>query len=555
MRAKRFLLSLLAILANISIYAHDIAVANADGVTIYYKYINNRTELAVTCRGTSYSLYANEYSGNVIIPESVSYNGNTYSVTSIQNGAFEQCTSLTSVNIPESVTIIGESAFENCTSLTSVNIPESITSIAAYAFDECSSLTSITIPNSVTSIDAHAFSGCSGLTSITIPESVTSIEGSAFYGCSGLTSITIPNSITSISIQTFSRCYRLTSVTIPNSVRSIGLYGFEYCTNLTSVTIPSSVTSISNGAFDGCSKLTFVKVGMEKPVQIESSVFSNRTNAILYVPKGSKAAYQRANNWKDFKEIVEYDPIIIIDENSENETANYGVPMDVRVLRTIKGGEWNTICLPFSMTGEEISAALGSVELADFNDYQVSKSGDKTTAILINFTSLSAADGMEANHPYLIRTADNIEEFTVSEVMLTPDEENAQKVYSVTEGEQTVNKGFMKGTYRAQTVVPADNLFISANKFYYSTGKTKIMAYRAYFELADILDRNESASAKISFMFNELSTDRMEGVKVHRPATFSVIFDIQGRKVKDNVKDLQSLPKGVYIFNGKKVVR
>ena len=138
--------------------------------------------------------------------------------------------------------------------------------------------------------------------------------------------------------------------------------------------------------------------------------------------------------------------------------------------------------------------------------------------------------------------------------MLVPDEENAQKVFSVTEDEQTVSKGYMKGVYHAQTVVPADNLFVSANKFYYSTGKTKMMAYRAYFYLADRLDRNESASAKISFMFNESSTDRIEDVEV-RPAASSAIFDIQGRKVADSADGLQGLPKGIYIINGKKVVR
>lgn len=301
-----------------------------------------------------------------------------------------------------------------------------------------------------------------------------------------------------------------------------------------------------------CSNLSFVKVGKKNPVSITSGTFSNRANATLYVPRGSKSAYLAANYWKQFKEIVEYE--IILDENSEDGPMTCGVPLDVRVLRTIKGGEWNTICLPFAMTGEQVSAAFGSVELADFSDYQVGKSGDKTISIMINFTPVSAADGMEANHPYLIRTADDIEEFTVSEVMLVPDEENAQKVFSVTEDGQTVSKGYMKGIYHAQTVVPADNLFVSANKFYYSTGKTKMMAYRAYFYLADRLDRNESASAKISFMFNESSTNRIEDVKV-RPAASSAVFDIQGRKVADSADGLQGLPMGIYIINGKKVVR
>ena len=109
------------------------------------------------------------YQGDVIIPSTVNYNDVTYSVTSIGNSAFERCTGLTSITIPNSVTSIGEAAFEDCTGLTSIEIPNSVTSIE--------------ILNSVTSIGRYAFSGCTGLTSITIPNSVTSIGYGAFYGC------------------------------------------------------------------------------------------------------------------------------------------------------------------------------------------------------------------------------------------------------------------------------------------------------------------------------------------------------------------------------------
>ena len=188
---------------------------------------------------------------SVIIPNSV---------TSIEDGAFWNCTSLTSVTIPDVVTEIGARAFYWCTSLTSVTIPDSVTSIGDYAFKNCSSLTNVTIPNSVTSIGEETFRYCSSLTSVTIPNSVTSIGDSAFSNCTSLTSVTIPNSVTSIGSSAFSGCTSLTSVTIPDSVTSIGSYAFRNCTSLTSVTIPNSVTSIGECAFYDCNSLTSVTI-------------------------------------------------------------------------------------------------------------------------------------------------------------------------------------------------------------------------------------------------------------------------------------------------------
>ena len=209
------------------------------------------------------------------------------------------------------MTSIGHSAFQYCSGLTSVTIPNSVTSIGKYAFEGCSGLTSVTIPNSVTSIGECAFSGCSGLTSITIPNSVTSIGYYAFADCSGLTSITIPNSVTSIGYAAFSGCSGLTSVTIPNSVTSIGKYAFADCSGLTSVTIGSGVTSIGNNAFDGVDISTVISL-IENPFTIigktsDSRTFSQNTfnNATLYVPKGTIDKYKATDGWKDFLFIEE----------------------------------------------------------------------------------------------------------------------------------------------------------------------------------------------------------------------------------------------------------
>ena len=249
--AMLLLLSSVPLTAN----AHDFEVGG-----IYY--LIDGTNATVTFRGSSYNEYSNEYSGNVVIPESVTYNGSTYSVTSIGPYAFRDCSGLTRVTIGNSVTSIGKYAFYNCTGLTSVTIPNSVTSIGNNAFYKCSGLTSITIPNSVTSIGDYAFQNCSGLTGeLVIPNSVTSIGNNAFNRCSGLTSVTIGNSVTSIGNYAFYQCSGLTSVTIGNSVTSIGYGAFYGCSGLTSVNIPNSVTSIGISAFSHCSGLTSVTIG------------------------------------------------------------------------------------------------------------------------------------------------------------------------------------------------------------------------------------------------------------------------------------------------------
>ena len=156
---KKLSLLFALMLSTLMVSAHDIEVKNADGVTIYYNYINNGTELEVSFRGDSYSSYSDEYQGNVVIPEEVTFMNRTRKVTSIGNYAFYLCSKLTSVTIPNSVTSIGEGAFQSCSGLTSVTIPNSVTSIGGSAFYGCSGLTSVTIGSGVTSIGSSAFDG------------------------------------------------------------------------------------------------------------------------------------------------------------------------------------------------------------------------------------------------------------------------------------------------------------------------------------------------------------------------------------------------------------
>lgn len=204
---------------------------------------------------TAYVAYSPSASGNITIASS--YEG--YPVTTIGEEAFEDCSGLTNVTIPDSVTSVGDDAFYYCSGLTSVTIGNSVTSMGEDAFQYCSGLTSVTIPNSVTNISEYAFGNCYRLTSVTIPDSVTSIGGGAFTECLSLTNVTIGNSVTSIGDDAFEDCSRLTSVTISDSVTNIGEDAFYLCSGLTNVTIGNSVTSIGEDAFFG-SGLTSVTI-------------------------------------------------------------------------------------------------------------------------------------------------------------------------------------------------------------------------------------------------------------------------------------------------------
>ena len=190
---------ILSVVFSTSALAYDVEV---DG--IYYQIIKGK--IAEVTSGED------KYSGDVVIPSSITVQGQEYPVKKIVDRAFEDCINLISVTIPNSVTRIGRSAFNGCSRLKSASIPNSVMTIGDYAFCHCYDLTSITIPNSVTNIGKSAFDNCNGLTSITIPNSVTSIEDNTFFGCNGLTSVTIPNSVTSIGNDAFYWCSNLENV-------------------------------------------------------------------------------------------------------------------------------------------------------------------------------------------------------------------------------------------------------------------------------------------------------------------------------------------------------
>ena len=319
-------------------------------------------------------------SGNVSIPSSLG----GCNVTVIGNGAFDDCTGLTSVTIPNSVTTIDDDAFINCTGLTSLAIPNSVTSIGDWAFYGCTRLTSVTIPSSLTGIGDYVFGGCYGIMTVTIPggfeishlfpnsyrsiSTVVIATGSqsigecVFYDCSGLTSVTIPNSVKGIGEGAFYGCSGLTSVTIPSSVTGIGWAAFHGCSGLTSVhisdlaawcsisfgsddanplcyarhlflngaevtnlVIPSSVTSIGAYAFLGCSGLTSVTIP-NSVTSIGSGAFSGCSGLTMFVVGSRNQNYCSANGLllsKDGKSLIRGINGNVVIPSSVTSIANY----------------------------------------------------------------------------------------------------------------------------------------------------------------------------------------------------------------------------------------
>jgi hypothetical protein len=234
------------------------------------------------------------------------------------------------------------------------------------------------------------------------------------------------------------------------------------------------------------------------------------------------------------------DTRIVLDEASTTapETAT-GV--DVRVLRTIKAGEWSTICLPFAMTATQIEAAFPgiTVQLGDFNDYEFD---DAEGTISVKFANATA---IAANHPYIIKVSKGVTEFTVDGVDIDPKE----AVVDFDTSRRKNQPRQMVGTYVANTVLDWGTLFLSGNQFWYSVGKTQMKAFRAYFNFYDLLaDFEDNYNSRISMTFEDATAIHDN---IFRETTSdNRYYDLQGRQIENG-----RLSKGLYIVNGKKVIK
>lgn len=442
-----FMLALLMSMVGIRANAHDIAVQNGDGVTIYYYIDQYRPEVSVTYYGNDLNS-SKKYEGDVVIPASITYSGNTYTVTKIAGGAFYNCTNLNSV----------------------------------------------TIPNSITTIMGSAFYGCTGMSSIEIPNNVTTIGDHAFSGCTGLTSIQLPNGLRIIEEYTFNKCSSLSSIEIPNSVTTISQRAFSSCKGLTSIVIPSGVTYIGDGAFNTQSQtLTSVTVNMQTPVNISSSTFYTYSNLTLYVPYGSKAAYEAADNWKTFSKIFE---------------------------------------------GTKISmSANGICTYANANDLDLSNVSGLTAYIVSSF-----------NPSLGTLTLTPVTEVPAGEGLLLKGAEGDYEVPFTTTTASYTN--LLTGVTTPTNISPTNgdetNFILASGKHgigFYTLSESGILAAgKAYLHLPT---SDVSSSRPLTLVY-ENEPSGIEGISEMEEADRQY-FDLQGRRIAQPTK-------GLYVVNGKKVI-
>lgn len=334
---KKLILTAVFLMTASVAMAADFSAFTSAGQKLYYNISGNSVVVTHPKNASGYNAWTgfDKPTGSLTIPESVTHNGTTYTVSAIGESAFYGCTGLTSVSLPNTLTSIEKHAFCECVGITTINIPDQVSSIGDSAFQYCHSITTITISNLITRIGNSTFSGCNSLSSITLPYSVTTIGAEAFRNCTSLSSLTIPPSVTSIGtrafcntglstidiptsvtqlgVGAFSSCDSLLSATIPNSITGIEEQTFFSCGSLTTVIVGSSVTSIGARAFGLCGSLSEIHMrGANSPTIQENTFVLLPSTAIFYVPCNAATAYQEASTvWSQYNFTEEFSYYLI----------------------------------------------------------------------------------------------------------------------------------------------------------------------------------------------------------------------------------------------------
>lgn len=305
---KKTLLFLMSAICCMSVLAYDIEV---DGL---YYYIDRDNMTASFARSLEHPYQMD----SLFVPAQITYDGETYAVTSIYDQAVYGNENLVFASIPEGVTSLEQYVFYGCVNLNEVQLPESLERIAEYTFYNCYALSDITLPSNLASIGSSAFF-CAGFEHINIPAAMTVIEPETFSGCSRLKEIVIPENIKEINSAAFSACTSLAKITFNADSCAIGYAIFASCTNCKKVEIGGNVTLLMSKAFANMTALDTLTVLAMTPPECQENVFYNY-NPVLVVPAGTADLYRNADTWMNFSQIEEAEPTAV--ENAMEERIN-----------------------------------------------------------------------------------------------------------------------------------------------------------------------------------------------------------------------------------------
>ena len=424
-----------------------------------------------------------------------------------------------------------------------------------------SSITSVVIGNGVTSICGKAFKQCPNLTSASIASTVTSIDAEAFSECGNLETVTFTDAdnshLTIIRPNAFANCVKLSSITIPEGVEEIYDFAFVCCSALVSATLPSTLSTMGYHAFRDCTSLASVFCLASTPPTGGLSMFKNNASGRkIYVPAGSVGDYKSAAYWSDYANDILGIQSLTLNENTSNSTAiqNADDQMSEVTLsgRTLyKDGKWNTLCLPFNFSAEQIAAHkdFAGAKLMELNTD--GKNGfDATNGTL--YLAFKEATAINAGVPYLVKWDAAGADFT-SPVFFGVTI-NATATTTVSNADTGLAEVQMVGCYSPVSVDANDKsiLFLGDNNtLYYSTENRNIRSCRAYFSVPYI---NQTPGAKARAFVLNFDDEEATGIITVNGSGLTV-GDSDAWYSLDGVR-LSGKPtqRGIYINNGNKVV-
>ena len=497
-------------------------------------------------------------------------------VTSIVDGAFQNCSVLTSVEIPNSVTSIGDNVFSSCSNLTSIKLRAATPpATGSGLFDMCDNLETIYVPFGA--VEAYKVAPWNAYNIVELVEITNPVlVGDLYYnvdvenktaevidGRMSSGAVVIPASIslygtdysvTSIGNRAFMGCFDLTSIDIPSSVTSIGDVAFADCRQLTSIEIPKSVTSIGEFVFEFCLELNSVTMQRTTPPVAGIHIFEMCDNLeTIYVPLGAAEAYN-VMPWNRFS-IVE---IAIVNHINLTDGEDYTNATEqeadrITYTREFKNTQWQAWYVPFDIDYDAISDDFTAASLNAVHQYDDDEDGvfERWT---LEILKLKSGEVLRANMPYIIRAKETGEHnFVVENAILYPAEENSLDCssvrvhytfkgnYSLMDGQELRDNGwFAPGGGSLVTPTVGSNL----KAYRWLLMPEARSGYGTFY-----------APKRINIVIGDEEGEVTGIEEVTQEEWPADVYDLNGRMVKAQAENLDELPKGVYIVNGKKFVK